>query len=91
MCQPNTEITSKVEALLELRRMMEDLNAEAEALTDEIKAFMAEEETMLVGSHKVTYKEVASKRVDTAALRKVLGDALDEYTKIIISRRFSII
>ena len=91
MCSANEKMVSKVSELMELRKSIEELQAEAETLTDEIKAFMGDEETMLAGSWKVTWKETVSRRVDTAALKKVLGDALEEYTKTIITRPFKII
>ena len=90
MCKPNTNIISKVEELMELRKFAEELQEQMEAITDEIKAFMGDEETMMAGSYKVTYKETVSRRVDTAALKKVLGDALDEYTKTITTRPFKV-
>ena len=90
MCQANNNIISKVEELMELRKMIEGLQAEAEALTDEIKDYMQDEETMMAGSYKVTWKETVSRRVDTTALKKLLGDALDEYTKTIITRPFKV-
>jgi predicted phage-related endonuclease len=91
MCKPTTTIISKVEELMELRKMIEELQAEAESVTDEIKLFMGDEETMMAGSYKVTWKETVSRRVDTTALKKVLGDALDEYTKTITTRPFKVI
>ena len=90
MCKPTTNIITKVEELMELRKMIEELQAEAEIVTDEIKAFMGDEETMMAGSYKVTWKETVSRRVDTTALKKVLGDALDEYTKTITTRPFKV-
>ncbi len=91
MCNPNDRIAVALNDLMEIKRMIEELQAEETALADEIKAFMGEEETMICGNYKVTYKDVASKRVDTAALRKLLGDeALEPYTRIIITRRFSV-
>ena len=91
MCKANESIITKVENLMELKKAIEALQDEAEALTDEIKAYMGEEETMMAGSWKVTWKETVSRRVDTAALKKVLGDALDEYTKTITTRPFKVI
>ena len=91
MCKPTTTITAKVEELMEIRKMIEGLQAEAEAITDEIKAYMGDEETMMAGSYKVTWKETVSRRVDTTALKKLLGDALDEYTKTITTRPFKVI
>ena len=78
MCSANNTIIAKVAELMELRKMIEGLQNEADAITDEIKAYMGAEETMMAGSWKVTWKETVSRRVDTAALKKVLGDALDE-------------
>ena len=91
MCNANNTIITKVSELMELRRMIEGLQTEAEAITDEIKAFMGAEETMMAGSYKVTWKETVSRRIDTTALKKVLGDALDEYTKTITTRPFKVI
>ena len=91
MCKPNDRITTVLNDLMELKRMIEELQAEETALTDEIKAYMGDEETMLCGTYKVTFKEVASKRVDTNALRKLLGEeALEPYTRIVVTRRFSV-
>ena len=90
MCKPTTTIISKVEELMELRKMAEDLQAEMDAITDEIKAYMGEEETMMAGSWKVTWKETVSRRMDTKALKNVLGDALEEYYKTIVTRPFKV-
>ncbi len=91
MCKANDVIISKVQDLMDLNNMIEELQTEAEAIKDEIKAYMGDEETMMAGSYKVTWKETVSRRVDTAALKKVLGDALDEYTKTITTRPFKVI
>ena len=90
MCKANDVIISKVQDLMDLNNMIEELQTEAEAIKDEIKAYMGDEETMMAGSYKVTWKETVSRRVDTTALKKLLGDALDEYTKTITTRPFKI-
>lgn len=90
MCKATNDILDKVNELMEIRGMVEELQKEAEKLTDDIKAFMGDEETMLAGCWKVTYRETVSRRVDTVALKKVLGDALDEYTKTIVTRPFRV-
>ncbi len=91
MCNANDSIISKVEELMELRKMAEELQNQMDAITDDIKAYMGEEETMMAGSWKVTWRTTVSRRVDTAALKKVLGDALDEYTKTVTTRPFKVI
>ena len=91
MCKANQNMVSKVEELMEIRKMIEELENEAEAIADEIKAFMGDEETMMAGCYKVTYKEQVSHRLDSSALKKVLGDALEGYYKTIVSRPFRVI
>ena len=90
MCQPTTTITAKVEELMNLKKAAEELQNQMETITDEIKAYMGSEETMMAGIYKVTWKETVSRRVDTTALKKLLGDALDEYTKTIVTRPFKV-
>ena len=90
MCKANDVIISKVQDLMDLNNMIEELQAEAEAIKDEIKEFMGSEETMMAGSWKVTYRETISRRLDTAALKKILGDALEDYYKTIVTRPFKV-
>ena len=91
MCNANESIITKVEELMDLRKLAEELQNQMDAITDEIKAYMGDEETMMAGSWKVTYKETVSRRMDTKALKNLLGDALDEYYKTIVTRPFKII
>ena len=90
MCQANNVILSKVEELVEIKKMIEELENEAEGITDEIKAYMGSEETIMAGSWKVTWKETVSRRMDTTALKKVLGDALEGYYKTVVTRPFKV-
>ena len=91
MCKANESIITKVENLMELRKVIEELQEEAEALQDDIKAYMGDEETMMAGTWKVTYKETVSRRLDTTSLKKILGDALEGYYKTIVTRPFKVI
>ena len=91
MCKANSNIIERVSELMEVRKMIEELQTEADAIADEIKAYMGKEETMMAGSYKVTWKETVSRRMDTTALKKVLGDALEGYYKTIVTRPFKVI
>ena len=91
MCKANDKMVSKVEELMEIRKMIEELQTEADAITDEIKDFMQSEETMMAGTWKVTWKETVSRRLDTQSLKKILGDALEGYYKTVVTRPFKII
>ena len=86
------EIIIKLNELTELRQMIEELNSEAEAIQDEIKAHMteADTDTITAGQYKVTWKAVTSTRIDTAALRKDLPEIWQEYGKTSTTRRFNI-
>lgn len=85
-----SEITAKVTELQELRRMQEELSAEIEALTDLIKTHMGEQELLLAGPYKVTYKPVTTTRIDTTALKKALPDIAERFSKTTTTRRFTI-
>ncbi len=54
MCKANESIMQTVEDLLEVKAMIEELEAEAEQLTDKIKEYMGDEEVMISGTHKVS-------------------------------------
>ena len=86
------EIIIKLNELTELRQMIEELNSEAEAIQDEIKAHMteADTDTITAGQYKVTWKAVTLTRIDTAALRKDLPEIWQEYGKTSTTRRFNI-
>ena len=85
-----TEITAKVTEYQELKRMLEEIEAEMNALQDEIKAHMGESEILMAGPYKVTYKTITSSRVDTTALKKALPDIAAKYTKTTTTRRFTV-
>ena len=91
MCKANENMVCKVTELMEVRKMIEELQAEAETIADEIKAYMGEEETMMAGTWKVTYKTTVSRRLDTTTLKKILGDALEGYYKTVETRPFKVI
>lgn len=86
------EITTKVRDLKELQALIEEAQAEAEAIKDEIKAYMAAtgKEEMTVDVFKVRYTTVTSSRFDSAAFKKTHGDLYAQYTKQTETRRFSV-
>ena len=76
MCAATSQMVAKVAELMELRKMIEDLNAEAELIADEIKSYMGEEETMTAGSYLSTNLNQGSifRGVqDAGSLGKLLG------------------
>ena len=90
MCQANHEIIAKVQELMDLRRMAEELQSEIDALQEAVKSFMGSEETMIAGAFKVSYKSVTSSRLDTSALMRNLPTTAEIYTKQTTTRRFTV-
>jgi predicted phage-related endonuclease len=88
MSNPNMEI--KVKELLELKRMKEELEAEITAMEEDIKRIMGDEETLLAGVFKVSWKAYTSTRFDSVRFKKEHAELAAAYTKQTTARRFSI-
>ena len=88
MSNPNME--AKVKELMELKRMKEELEAEIAAAEDAIKAVMGDEELLLAGSYKVSWKTFTSSRLDSTALKKAMPEVAAQFTKQTTARRFSV-
>lgn len=86
------EIITTVEALQELRRMKEELEAEIEAAQERIKTHMLVNgaETLTAGAWKVSYKAVTSSRFDSTAFRKAMPDLAARFTRSTTTRRFTV-
>ena len=86
------EMTRKVKELRELKRMRDELNAEIEALTDELKGIMVAtgKDEIIGDDYKITYKEVTTTRLDTAKLKAELPKVAEMYTKETTARRFNL-
>lgn len=84
------EMASKVQELMELKRMQEELEAEITTLQDEIKAGMGDQEQITAGAYKITWKPITSSRLDSAALKKALPEVAERFTKVTTIRRFTV-
>lgn len=80
----------KIRELQELKRMREELEGEITALEDAVKADMGQREEVVVGPYKVTWKPVASRRIDTAAMKKALPEVCERFMKETVVRRFCV-
>ena len=80
------EMESKIRELRQLQNLIEEAQAEAEA----IKAQMGDAEELRAGEYKVTWKAVTASRLDTAALKKALPEVAERFTKTTTSRRFCV-
>ena len=86
------EIISKIEQLKEWEAILEEAQAEAEALRDSIKQEMLQEgtEELAVGAYIIRWTSVLSNRFDSTAFKKEHADLYKTFTKQVASKRFSI-
>ena len=86
------ELTKKIESLRDLESLIEEAQAEAETLRDDIKSEMMlrDVEEMTIGQYIIRWTSVLSNRFDTTGFKKAYGDLYKSYTKQITSRRFTI-
>lgn len=80
----------KIRELQELKRMLEELEAEITSLEDAIKADMGQREELTAGAYRVTWKPVTSRRIDTAAMKKALPDVCERFMRETVVRRFCV-
>lgn len=85
-----TELESKVRELRQLQSLIEEAQAEAEAIKDQIKAHMGEAEELRAGEYKITWKLVTSSRLDSKALRAAAPELVERFTKTTTARRFCV-
>ena len=84
------EVESKIRELRQLQALIDEAEAEAEAIRDALKAHMGDAEELRAGEYKVTWKAVKSSRIDAAALRKALPDVAQAFTRETTTRRFCV-
>lgn len=86
------ELSAKIEELKALEELIAEAKAEAEALTDTIKAEMLARDTeeLTAGQYIIRWTSVLSNRFDTTAFKKMFPQEYKDFTKQVTSRRFSI-
>ena len=84
-------MNEKMNALAEYLRMKDEIDAEIEALKDEIKQYMqdAGTDTLIGTGHKATWKTVKSNRFDSAGLKKDAPELYAAYVTTTETKRFN--
>ena len=85
------EIEVKVRELRQLQVLIEEAQAEADAIRDSIKAHMGDQEEIRAGEYRITWKPVTSTRIDTTALKKAMPDIAQAFTRETTTRRFCVV
>ena len=84
------EMEAKCRELRQLQNLIEEAQAEAEAIKDTIKAAMGDSEATQAGEYKITWKPVTTTRLDSKALKAALPDVVERFTKTITVRRYQV-
>ncbi len=84
------ELNATARSLLDVRAMIAELEAEAEALTDKLKAAMVEQgtEALQGDGWKATWKNVTSNRFDSKSFKADHADLYGQYSKATVTTRF---
>ncbi|MDE6281875.1 MAG: hypothetical protein K2M15_08850 [Oscillospiraceae bacterium] len=86
------EMESKIRELRSLQRLIEEAQAEAEAIKDGIKAQLTAQgvDELQAGEYRVTWKAVTSSRLDGKALTAARPDVAERFTTTSTMRRFCV-
>ena len=84
------ELNTTARDLMSVRAMIEELQAEAEALTDKLKAAMVERGTEAIQGDgwKAAWKNVVSNRFDSKRFKADYADLYNQYSKTTTTTRF---
>lgn len=86
------EINTTAKELLSVRSMIAELEAEAEALTDKLKAAMVAQgvETLTGDGWRATWKNVVSSRFDGKRFKADHADLYSQYSRPVTTCRFCV-
>lgn len=85
------EIECKARELRQLQVLIEEAEAEAEAIKDQLKAHMGSSEELRAGEYRITWQTVTSSRLDSKALKAALPEVAERFTRTTTCRRFCVV
>ena len=86
----NNELKKTVSELKELKALREELDAEISALEDAIKMHMGDQEQLIAGPYKISWKTISTQRLDSKAIMAAVPDFCQSFIKTVTTRRFTI-
>ena len=84
------EIAAKCRELRELQALIDEAQAEAEAVKDELKRAMGDAEELRAGEYKITWRRVKAVKLDVTGLRAALPDVAARFSRESTVRRFCV-
>ena len=84
------DLNTTAKSLLDVRAMIAELEAEAEALTDKLKGAMVEQgrEVLQGDGWRATWKNVVSSRFDSKSFKAEHADLYSAYSRAVTTTRF---
>lgn len=88
----NRQLDNRVKKIQAIEAQIKELEAQADALRDEIKADLTVngEDEHNTGAFIIRWKEIISTRLDSKALKAALPDVFATYSKQSSCRRFTV-
>lgn len=84
------EIAAKCRELRELLSLIDEAQAEADAIKDALKRELGDTEELRAGEYKLTWRPVTSVKLDVKALRAALPDVAARFSRESTTRRFCV-
>ena len=90
MCMTSDELTATVRDLKQMRTLEKKITEKIKTLEEAIKLHMSDTDTYTYSTdeYSVSWYEVSSSRIDTAAIKRDLPDIAAQYTNTTTTRRF---
>lgn len=87
------KIENRIRKLHELESRIAELNQEADAIREEIKAEMTQQgiDELKTKNHVIRWKEVITERLDSKALKQALPEIYKQFIRPSTSRRFTVV
>ena len=84
------DIAAKCRELRERQALIDEAQAEADAIKDALKAAMGTETELRAGEYRISRKLVTSVKLDVKALRAALPDVAARFSRESTTRRFCV-
>lgn len=86
------EIAEQIREFKELQALIEEAQAAAEVIKDNLKALMTAQgvDTLTAGGYKVRWQIISGSRFDTAAFKRENADLYTRYSVATENRRFTV-
>lgn len=86
------DIKAQLEQFKELQKLVEEAQAEMEAIKDSLKAEMTARgvDTLTAGAFRANWQTVKGSRFDSAAFKRENAELYSRYTTQTVTRRFTV-